>query len=332
MVDSHVKTLNRKNAHQIPQILDSSEDGDTFVVKDPDEFAKLVIPKYFDHSKFSSFSRQLNFYGFKKVPSKNIRSSEYTKETSKYVRFYNEKFKRGREDLLSQIHRSTRGSGNGNNQVQDIKELKERVTYLESKLSDMTQAFLQLETQMEHIMTNQSYRRQNNHPTMEYDKKLQNKLEYQPIDTHPDTNSFRSVDAGTYVDSGNWKQDNQSNYPSVQDYEPSTKVGGKKEATLAPHPNMKKEINPTLLPPPPDSSQLRAASLLRGFSSEFSNYEARLFETIMTEPTGSTDATAANEHSNIRNLQELQISRAQTSTDELPPVERSMSNVYGKDL
>ena len=38
-----------------------------FVVKDPDLFAKLVIPEYFDHSKFESFTRQLNFYGFNKV-------------------------------------------------------------------------------------------------------------------------------------------------------------------------------------------------------------------------------------------------------------------------
>ncbi len=114
-----------------------SEDGETFVVKDPDAFAAEVIPHYFDHSKFSSFSRQLNFYGFKKVPMKAVRTSEYDKESSKYVRFYNEKFKRGRKDLLSQIHRSTRNSNNANNQSQEIKTLKERVSVLESQLYNM---------------------------------------------------------------------------------------------------------------------------------------------------------------------------------------------------
>ena len=34
-----------------------------FVVKDPDQFAADIIPQYFDHNKFSSFARQLNFYG-----------------------------------------------------------------------------------------------------------------------------------------------------------------------------------------------------------------------------------------------------------------------------
>lgn len=302
-----------------------SDDGDTFVVKDPDQFAKQIIPNYFDHSKFSSFSRQLNFYGFKKVPSKNIRSSEYTKQTSKYVRFYNEKFKRGREDLLCQIHRSTKGSGNGNNQVQDIKELKDRVSYLENKLTDMTQAFHSLEAQIDHILSNQNYKIKSGHPTG-YSGSSENNHDYQRMETHHDTNTLRSGEGDTYSsnsEQGKWHHGNQNNYQSPQDYGGSRKIIPSKEATLAPHPNMKKEINPTLLPPPPDSSQLRAASLLRGFSSEFTNYEARLFENLMTEPTGSSDV---NEISNIRNFQGLQISRAQTSTEELPPVERVLNN------
>lgn len=40
-----------------------SDDGDMFIVKDPEIFASEVIPQYFDHNKFSSFARQLNFYG-----------------------------------------------------------------------------------------------------------------------------------------------------------------------------------------------------------------------------------------------------------------------------
>jgi hypothetical protein len=44
-----------------------SEKGDSFMIKDPDRFAQTVIPQYFSHSNFSSFVRQLNFYGFRKV-------------------------------------------------------------------------------------------------------------------------------------------------------------------------------------------------------------------------------------------------------------------------
>ncbi|KAJ7436754.1 hypothetical protein B0H11DRAFT_2255827 [Mycena galericulata] len=40
---------------------------DRFVVKDMEEFRKLVLPSVFKHSNFASFVRQLNKYGFHKV-------------------------------------------------------------------------------------------------------------------------------------------------------------------------------------------------------------------------------------------------------------------------
>src|SRR3546814_6087388 len=49
-----------------------SDKGDTFVVKDPELFAAHVIPQFFKHNNFSSFVRQLNFYGFRKVKSDSI--------------------------------------------------------------------------------------------------------------------------------------------------------------------------------------------------------------------------------------------------------------------
>ncbi len=38
-----------------------------FVIKDQKVFEQHIIPKFFDHNKFSSFARQLNFYGFRKM-------------------------------------------------------------------------------------------------------------------------------------------------------------------------------------------------------------------------------------------------------------------------
>lgn len=110
-----------------------------FVVKDPDLFATQIIPQYFDHNKFSSFARQLNFYGFRKMQSKPIRNSDFDAGTAKHVTFYNENFKRGRCDLLKKIQRSTRGGNpsGGDGQQKEVQNLRDQVAALEQKVSDM---------------------------------------------------------------------------------------------------------------------------------------------------------------------------------------------------
>ena len=38
-----------------------SDNGDTFVIKNTEKFAKEIIPKWYKHNNISSFVRQLHF-------------------------------------------------------------------------------------------------------------------------------------------------------------------------------------------------------------------------------------------------------------------------------
>ena len=114
-----------------PKVACWNEKGDIFIVKDSTTLAKLFIPRYFDHSNFSSFARQLNFYGFRKI--NNLHDvDEYS---SNHVRFHHEFFCRERPDLLSRIKRSTLNNSNSKVVNKEIEGL------LEAKIAKMENDF-----------------------------------------------------------------------------------------------------------------------------------------------------------------------------------------------
>lgn len=56
------KTYQLVDDPAVDDVISWNDDGSTFVVWRPAEFARDLLPKYFKHNNFSSFVRQLNTY------------------------------------------------------------------------------------------------------------------------------------------------------------------------------------------------------------------------------------------------------------------------------
>lgn len=152
MKKDEIPVFLKKTYHMIdscdPSVATWSPDGRTFLVKDPEVFASDIIPQFFKHNNFSSFVRQLNFYGFRKIKNDTVRIHDEDDESHKYWKFKHESFLRGRPDLLKEIRKSSQINAA---EQEEVDRLKEEVTYLKGemgKLSSIVQQMSQTIQQM----------------------------------------------------------------------------------------------------------------------------------------------------------------------------------------
>lgn len=121
-----------------PDIATWSPNGDNFVVKNVEKFASSILPQYFKHSNFSSFARQLNFYGFRKLKAEPILTADYDARTASYVRFYHEKFQKDKPELLVHIKRATKSDVQSKD---DVESLRAEIQHLNDVISNMSNDF-----------------------------------------------------------------------------------------------------------------------------------------------------------------------------------------------
>jgi HSF-type DNA-binding len=94
--------LDKIEADGLDHVISWQPHGRCFVVHDPKKFVDHVMPKYFNQSKFTSFQRQLNLYGFQRLTRGGRDAGGY----------YHELFLRGKPFLCQHMTRTKiKGTG-----------------------------------------------------------------------------------------------------------------------------------------------------------------------------------------------------------------------------
>ncbi|OQS02039.1 HSF-type DNA-binding [Thraustotheca clavata] len=127
-----------------------STSGETFIIKRINEFAAEILPRYFKHNNFSSFARQLNFYGFHKVKKEDIllrtrtpNAPDTALEAQGWWEFSHPLFIRDEPEKMASIRRKTYADSahnhhnNNANASPDKSEIEELKSFVSELVDDM---------------------------------------------------------------------------------------------------------------------------------------------------------------------------------------------------
>ncbi|KAG7381974.1 hypothetical protein PHYBOEH_010678 [Phytophthora boehmeriae] len=119
-------------------IISWSHQGTAFQIRQPEELADKILPKYFKHNKVSSFQRQLNYFGFKK----------WTKTQTNICTFSHPFFLQADKDMMKLIKRKERVNTTGFPTIAAVPSLIEAHCQAQAQLKAEAAAFAQLQSQL----------------------------------------------------------------------------------------------------------------------------------------------------------------------------------------
>ena len=94
-------------AIEYSQYISWGNNGNSFIIHDQNQFSRIVLPNFFKHSHFTSFVRQLNMYGFRKLTNM---ACTLTTSGQESMEFHHPQFIKGHPSLLEYVKRKSPSS------------------------------------------------------------------------------------------------------------------------------------------------------------------------------------------------------------------------------
>nr|XP_058147078.1 heat shock factor protein 3-like [Dasypus novemcinctus] len=144
-----------------------SENGQSFYIVNEQTFAKDLLPKYFKHNNISSFIRQLNMYGFRKVMA--LENGMTGQEKRVAMEFQHPFFRKGESNLLENIKRKVPTmkiedvriySDEFQRMMVEVQEMREKQNKMDAKFSEMKKEYTTLWLEMTNLRQKHSEQQQ----------------------------------------------------------------------------------------------------------------------------------------------------------------------------